>query len=224
VKTANKAFLEQVRELVNRADEIYKKDVASFPNIHFDRHLYQPLMVTDKQERMEATPPALNAGEAKFVRDLRDYLQSQKAEFEGKEVFLLRNLTRGRGIGFFEAGEGEAFYPDFILWVIHDQQQRVTFIDPHGLRMARGGFNDPKVRLHQNLKALEPTLQQQCAQWQVHLASFIVAPGSYEETKSFFGTGQHSREEFEEHNILFAEDSQHIGKLLQKVLEDGGSS
>jgi hypothetical protein len=224
VKTANKAFLKQVRELVNRADEIYKKDVTGFPNIHFARHLYQPILVTDEQERMETTPPALNEGEAKFVRDLRTYLQSQKSEFEGKEVFLLRNLTRGRGIGFFEAGEGEAFYPDFILWVIHDKQQRVTFIDPHGLRMARGGFNDPKVRLHKSIKALEPTLQPQCAQWQVHLASFIIAPGSFEETRKTFGTGQHSREEFEEHNILFSEDSQHIGKLLEKVLEDGGSA
>ena len=224
VKTANKAFLEQVRELVKRADEIYKKDVVNFPNIHFDRHLYQPLLVTDKQERMETTPPALNEGEAKFVRDLRAYLQSQKTEFEDKELFLLRNLTRGRGIGFFEAGEGEAFYPDFILWVIQDRQQRVTFIDPHGLRMARGGFNDPKVRLHKSLKALEPTLQQQCAQWQVHLASFIIAPGSYEETRNTFGTGQHSREDFEEHNILFSEDSEYIRKLLERVLEDDGSA
>jgi len=222
VNTANKVFLEQVRELVNCADEIYRKDVSTFPNIHFDRHIYQPLLVTDKQERMESTPAALNEGEAKFVRDLRSYLQTQKAEFEDKEVFLLRNLTRGRGIGFFEAGEGEAFYPDFVLWVIHDKQQRVTFIDPHGLRMARGGFNDPKVGLHQSLKALEPSLQQQCAQWQVYLTSFIVAPGSYEETRKSFGTGQHSQEEFEEHNILFAKDPQHIGKLLQKVLDSAG--
>jgi len=221
VKTANKGFLEQVRELVSRAEEIYKRDIDNFPNIHFDRHLYQPLLVTDKQELMEATPPALNEGEAKFVRDLRNYLQTHKAKFEGKQVFLLRNLTRGRGIGFFEAGEGEAFYPDFILWLIYDNQQRVTFIDPHGLRMARGGFNDPKVRLHESLKALESTLQ--CVQWQVHLNSFIVASGSYEETRKTFGTGQHSQEEFEEHNIFFAEDPEHIGKLFRKVLENGNA-
>jgi hypothetical protein len=213
VKTASDS-LKQVRELVKRADEIYKKDVATFPNIHFDRHLYQPLLVTDKQERMEATPPALNEGEAKFVRDLRSYLQTQKAEFEGKEVFLLRNLTRGRGIGFFEAGEGEAFYPDFILWVIDDQQQRVTFIDPHGLRMARGGFNDPKVRLHESLKALEPRLQKPCAQWQVHLASFILSTSPYDEIRGAFGTGRHSHDEFERHNILFTEDSTYIERLL----------
>ena len=115
---------------------------------------------------------------------------------------------------------GEAFYPDFILWLIHDKQQRVIFIDPHGLRMARGGFSDPKVRLHESLRVLEPRLQ--CAQWQVHLDSFIVAPGSYEETRKTFGTGQHSQEEFEQHHILFAQDPQHISKLLQKVLEGAG--
>jgi len=109
VKSSNRAFLEQVHQLVKCADEIYKKDVANFPNIHFDRHLYQPLLVIDKQERVEATPPALNEGEANFVCDLRAWLQSQKAEFADKEVFLLRNLTRGRGIGFFEAAPTEAF-------------------------------------------------------------------------------------------------------------------
>lgn len=220
VKTANRAFLEQVRELIKQAGEIYKRDVANFPNIHFDRHLYQPILVTDKQERMESTPPALNEGEAKFVRDLRTYLQSHKAEFEDKQVFLLRNLTRGRGIGFFEASEGEAFYPDFILWVIKGQQQQVTFIDPHGLRMARGGFNDPKVRLHKSLKALEPTLQQQCAQWQVHLASLILSTSSYEEARKTFGTGQHSREDFEDQNIFFCQDPDYIQKLLSRILED----
>ena len=219
VKTANKTFLEQVRELAKHADEIYRKDVADFPNIHFDRHLYQPLLVTDKLERMDSTPPALNEGEAKLVHDLRSYLQSHEAEFTDKEIYLLRNLSRGSGIGFFEAGEGEAFYPDFILWLIHDKQQRVIFIDPHGLRMARGGFNDPKVRLHESLKALEPTLQKQCAQWQVHLGSFILSTSPYDEIRVAFGTGQHSHEEFEEHNILFTEDPQHIGKLLQNALK-----
>jgi len=214
-------FANHVLELVKKADDLRKLDETQYPHIHFDRHLYQPLLATGSkvwQERMESTPPALNEGEAKFVRDLRSYLQTQKAEFEGKQVFLLRNLTRGRGIGFFEAG-----YPDFILWVIQDKQQWISFVDPHGLRYAEGGFNDPKVQLHTYLKDLEPTLQKQCAQWQVHLASFIVARGSFEETRSFFGTRQHSREEFEKHNILFSEDSQHIGNLLQKVLEDGGA-
>jgi len=221
VKTANNTFLAQVRDLVKRADEIYKKDIAAFPNIHFDRHLYQPLLVTDKLERMASTPPALNEGEAEFVHDLRTHLQSHKEEFADKAVYLLRNLARGRGIGLFEASEGEAFYPDFILWVIQDRRQWITFIDPHGVRMARGGFSDPKVRLHNSLKALEPTLQEQCIDWEVYLASFVVAPGSYQQTKTFFGTGHHTPEEFRQHHIIFAEDAQHIGTLLQEVMDAG---
>jgi hypothetical protein len=223
VKTANREFLEQVRELVQRADEIYMKDIADFPNIHFDRHLYQPLLVSDREERVEATPRGLNEGEAQFVDKLRLYLKSQREELAGKDIFLLRNLTRGRGIGLFESEEGEAFYPDFILWVIQDKHQWLTFIDPHGLRMARGGFNDPKIRLHESLKILEPALQRQCVQWQVHLASFIIAPGSYEETRKTFGTGQHSQVEFERHNILFCEDPQYIRKLFQKIFEGAGT-
>jgi hypothetical protein len=218
VKAANRAFLEDVHDLVQRADEVYQKDLADFPNIHFDRHLYQPLLVTDKQERLESAPAALNEGEAQFVRDLRAYLQSHKAEFEDREVFLLRNLTRGKGIGFFEAQSGEAFYPDFILWVIQDRQQWITFIDPHGLRMARGGFNDPKMKLHEDLRALEPALQAQCAGWQVHLTSFILSTSSFSEIGTTFGMGQHSKEEFEDHNILFTEDAAYSHQLFQKVV------
>ena len=214
---ARKDFAEIVRELVNEADEIYKQDVENFPSIHFDRHLYQPLLVSDAGERMETTPPALNEGEAQFVADLREYLERNTERFDGKEVFLLRNLTRGRGIGFFEASEGEAFYPDFILWVIEDGRQRIVFIDPHGLRMARGGFNDPKMCLHERLKALEPTLQEQCPQWRVHLASLILSTSPYDEIRRAFGTGQHTKGEFAEHNVLFTEDSGYIEKCMGRT-------
>jgi len=217
-------FAERVRELVNQADELYRRDVKGFPNIHFDRHLYQPLLVTDKQERLESTPPGLNEGEKKLVYDLREYLQQKNDELlEGKEVFLLRNLTRGRGIGFFEAGTGEAFYPDFILWVIEGAKQWIAFIDPHGLRYAEGGFNDPKIKLYKELNSLEPSLQRYCAQWQVHLTSFILSVKPYEEVRRLFGTGQHSREEFEGHNILFNQDPDYIQKLLSRALEDASA-
>jgi hypothetical protein len=216
-------FVEHVRELVERADELYTRDMKNFPNIHFDRHLYQPLLVADEKERLESVPPGLNEGERKFVDDLRKYVQQNGELLRDKEVFLLRNLTRGKGIGFFETGTGEAFYPDFILWVIENAKQWITFIDPHGLRYAKGGFNDSKIRLHADLKALELTLQQQCTQWQVYLSSFILSTSRYDEIKKIFPE-QYSQEEFEKHNILFIyDDSDYIRKLLRTVLEDADS-
>lgn len=51
--------------------------------------------------------------------------------FADKELYLLRNLSKGRGIGFFEAGN---FHPDFILWLISGGRQLIAFVDPKGIR------------------------------------------------------------------------------------------
>jgi hypothetical protein len=48
-------FADHVLELVKRADDLHKLDETRYPHIHFDRHLYQPLLATGNkvwQERM----------------------------------------------------------------------------------------------------------------------------------------------------------------------------
>ena len=50
---------------------------------------------------------------------------------QDKELYLLRNLSKGRGVGFFEAGN---FHPDFIVWLIADGQEYISFVDPKGIR------------------------------------------------------------------------------------------
>jgi len=93
----------------------------------FDRHLYQPLLHLGNGMDIEIKPVALNEGEKTFEEDLKDYYDENPAIFEGKELSLLRNRSRGNGISFFEAGN---FYPDFILWIVEDDQQHVAFVDP----------------------------------------------------------------------------------------------
>jgi len=161
-------------------------------------------------------PPGLNEGEARFVRDLRDYLQKNNECLKGKEIFLLRNLTRGKGIGFFDTKAGEAFYPDFILWVIEDNEQRIAFIDPHGLRMAQGGFLDPKIRLYEELKQLSGRLSPVDGRTRVYLTSFIISTTPFETASRVFGTDQ--KEEFYKNHILFQEDrSTYIEELLKAL-------
>ncbi len=210
-------FLARVKKLTKQAKQLYQRDVKDFPNIHFDRHLYLPLLLAHP-EIDAMTPPGLNKGEARFVRDLRDYLQKNKECLRGKEIFLLRNLTRGKGIGFFDTKAGEAPYPDFILWVIEDNEQRIAFIDSHGLRMARGGFNDPKIRLYKELEQLSQRLSPVDSGTRVYLTSFIISPTPFEELSRTFGTGQHQKEEFYDNHVLFQEDgSTYIEKLLKAV-------
>ncbi len=60
-------------------------------------------------------------------------------------------MSRGRGIGFFEAGN---FYPDFILWLLIGGKQYVSFVDPKGIRNLEGA-DDPKISFFQTVKQLE---------------------------------------------------------------------
>jgi hypothetical protein len=195
-----------VRELVKEADELYRKDVYKLPTVHFDRHLYQPLLAYDQQGRFKVTPKELNKGETQFVRDLKSFLTSNPQEHKGKEVFLLRNRSRGHGIGFFSPKEGEAFFPDFILWIIEDGAQMIAFIDPHGLGRARG-LGDPKIQLHQQLAQLQPELQKFCEAWRVKLTSFIVSPSAFAEVKRTSWVAAHSQEQFQAEHVFFQDGS-----------------
>ena len=80
---------------------------------------------------LEASPPALEKSEQEFVTDLRNYLSNLEiSNLTADQVFLLRNQSRGKGIGFYE---NEGFYPDFILWLLEKTLQRIVFIEPHGM-------------------------------------------------------------------------------------------
>jgi hypothetical protein len=116
---------------------------------------------------IEIKPVALNEGEKDFVKDLKKYYDENPETFEGKELYLLRNRSRGSGIGFFEAGN---FYPDFILWVVKDDLRHVAFVDPHG--MGREAIEDPKVLFYKEIKGIEEELGDP----EVVLDSFIVSP------------------------------------------------
>jgi hypothetical protein len=151
-----------------------------------------------------------NEGERDFVLDLQKFCESNegKAFLNGKELYLLRNMSRGRGIGFFEAGN---FYPDFILWLLVDGKQYVNFIDPKGLRNLEGP-DDPKIEFYLTIKELELPLNDPA----VVLNSFILSSTPLKQVK--WWNGGMAKEDFEARNVLFQrDDSNYIEKLLSKL-------
>jgi hypothetical protein len=133
--------------------------------IWFGRHLYEPLLYLD-QNIVEISPVALNKGERNLVEDVKTFHDDAPEFFADKELYLLRNLSKGRGVGFFEAGN---FHPDFILWLIVDNRQYIAFVDPKGIRNL--GFNDPKIQFSQTIKDIERRLGDPS----VTLSSFIIS-------------------------------------------------
>ena len=201
-------LIEEIRRLTE-TDALYDAETGEPARIHFDRHLYQPLLVDrahgDPPGDISTTPPRLNASEMRFVEDLRAYWADRKARnpTDTRQVFLLRNLSRGMGVGFFEEC---GFYPDFILWIKKDDVQRVVFIEPHGMMHAPAYAKDDKAQLHERLPALARAMEPPRGVSSVSLDSFIVSTTPYRELQRKYDDGSWTRKQFAENHILFQED------------------
>ncbi len=217
VPHADASLRKQIVELIEQQDKLYERRFGPLAGIHFDRHLYQPLLVEASESKITISPPPLNANERLFVNDLRAFWQNGGSELHaGEELFLLRNQGRGRGVGF--SLEGTGFYPDFILWMISGKRQRVVFVEPHGMMHAKAYEEDEKARLHERLPALaEGIASRSDAADKISLDCFIVSATPYNELRQRYGDGAWTQEDFARRHILFPGklgEYEYIGALL----------
>lgn len=180
--------------------------------VWFERHLYQPLLYLDSN-LVEISPAPLNKGEKLFVEDLRSFYDAEQAKgnasfFKGKELYLLRNLSKGRGVGFFEAGN---FHPDFIVWLLIGDRQHVVFVDPKGIRNI--GWTDPKIQFYQTIKDIEARL----GDTKVALDSFIVSNTPSHTMQMLWGK---KKAEMQHCHILFQEEDKdsYVRMMLGSVV------
>ena len=194
-------LLADITELIEEGQRIYERETDELPNVHFDRHLYQPLLV-QRYAKVTSKPPGLNESEQRFVEDLRTYCrQEQTGALANKEIFLLRNQGRGQGVGFFEQ---RGFYPDFILWVKEDDKQQIVFVEPHGMLHAGAYAHDDKARLHERLRELERQMAHtHSGAADVSLGSYIVSATAFEDLQPKYDDGTWDMERFATRHILF---------------------
>ena len=187
-------------------------------SIVFDQHLYQPLMHLKKgvdHDLIKVSPVHLNEGEREFVDDLRAYHSTDPDIINGKEVYLLRNLTRGKGVGFFEAGN---FFPDFILWIVAGDEQTIVFVDPKGIRNCEG-LKDPKIHFYQTVKEIEERMRVDGLAWadKVKLESFIISNTPLSAVRWWSGE---DKIDFTDYHVLFQKEDKkiYIETLFQRAL------
>jgi hypothetical protein len=202
------AKLKELKGLIERGD-IKPWEFRGMKAIWFGRHLYQPLLYLD-QHIVEISPAPLNKGERQFVEDLKAFHDNAGGFFADKELYLLRNLSKGRGVGFFEAGN---FHPDFILWLLIGGQQHVIFVDPKGIRNL--GATDPKIQFYQTIKEIE----QRLGDASVCLQSFIVSNTPSHTMKKLWNMDKPA---MAERHILFQEEDKDT--YVRSMLETVGSA
>jgi hypothetical protein len=191
-----------VEKLIDEVDRLYEKETGKLPRIHFDRHLYQPLLV-EQGDKVRMTPPGLNKSESQFVGDMKDYWEKEKGKLLATlEVFLLRNLSRGAGIGFFEE---RGFYPDFILWIMERKRQHIVFVEPHGMLHANAYIHDEKAHLHEALPDLAKDISARSKRKDITLDSYIVSATPYKDLRKKYGDETWDKKRFADAHILFLE-------------------
>lgn len=210
VDRSREALVSRLRELKEsiKRGEMEPWKFEGLEAVWYPAHLYQPLLSRKAgSDVAEVSPAPLNEGERAFVDDLKAFHHRHSGRFGDVEIYLLRNQSRGVGVGFFEAG---AFYPDFILWVLSGGQQHVIFVDPKGLRNL--GPSEEKIRFHEIIKEIEARLGDPS----VRLASFIVSNTPYHEMGRLWDM---DKAEMEARHILFREEDResYVGELFRKA-------
>lgn len=211
VEKSEEALITQLRQLGDElrrrtgvADKAYAGGQARLEVLSFKGHLYEPLIKASGAS-ISVRPVSLNDGEMRFVRRLKEYCAANPEEFEDRPLFLLRNMSRGRGIGFFEAGN---FHPDFIVWRIDGSKQRISFVDPKGIRQL-DTIEDPKIQFHRTIREIEARMGDP----DVSLRSYIVSGTSAAEMEMHWKV---TRQEMAERNILFDEDEGYVARLIRE--------
>lgn len=208
VEESQTEIIDKLKELKAKIDagELKSWQFGGLKALTFAQHLYEPLLHL-AGGALEISPVPLNQGERQFVEDLKAYCDSSPALLEGKELYLLRNLSKGRGVGFFEAGN---FHPDFIIWLIADGKEYISFVDPKGIRNL--GAQDPKIQFHKSIKEIETRLGDPA----VTLNSFVISNTPAHEMHLLWGV---DKAQMEAWHILFQKEDKdsYIGTMFNKL-------
>lgn len=173
------ALISKIRQLVEKAEsggeypEVLKSGKVKISFLKSAFHAYLPLLHAKPGAAVQITPLPLNEEEFKFVGYLKDVAENYKQDFlQDKEIYLMRNMSRGKGVSFFE---DYAFYPDFVVWIKDSKKQHILFIDPKGLARFDSSVKS-KVDLHTRIKDTEKKIQKTNPELFLHSYIWSVTP------------------------------------------------
>lgn len=208
VDAAKGELVKGVRELAAHP-EYQPARTLKMTAISTDAHAYKPLLHKAKDCEVTIQPVALDDNEKKVVDKLIKLARGSKSFLQGRELFLIRNLTRGRGMSFF----GDyAYYPDFIVWLKKNDEQHVIFLDPKGL-VIYGPRERRKVELHTEIKETEAQIRKTDPNLFLHAYILSVTPPAK------ISDQPKTKPEWAEQGVYFLDDNDCLEQIIKKVLE-----
>ena len=171
-------------------------------------HAYEPLLCARAGCEVEVRPAPLNRDEGEVVKELERLARKKDSRLGGRELFLIRNTSRGGGLSFFD---DFAYYPDFIVWLKGGAVQHMIFLDPKGL--ARLGPRErEKVRLHRGIKEVEKRAREKAPGLRLHAYILSATP------PDGIDDGKRAQGAWEKDGVYFLADRDCLGKVAAHAL------
>ena len=218
VDAAETRLIEGVRKLADTLPAGHRghRHHLKLSVLKIDAHAYQPLLHADEGCKVTIQPVALDRNEKTLVEALGDLAERGDPCLRGRELYLIRNLSRGRGVSFFD---DHTYYPDFIVWLVDDDSQHVVFLDPKGL-VRYGPKERRKVKLHTEIKQIEERVRVSEPELRLHAYVLSATPSDK------IGDELRPREEWERQGVYFLSEpdclKQVIGHALSSVAATPG--
>jgi hypothetical protein len=185
--------------------------------IRFDESIYEPLLYVSDDTACATIPMGLVKSERDFVVSLVKFVNAGGFSEYKAEMFVLRNASRGKGMGFAEA---ENFHPDFLLWLCRGSTQAILFVEPHGLAHETEGFESAKIGFAKTVKGIEKRLGDP----HLRLMASVI---SQTPRANIPWIRDVDTSTIDEYNLHFAEDPDHVSAIVKKglrILDESASS
>ncbi|MBM7581854.1 superfamily II DNA or RNA helicase [Caldicoprobacter guelmensis] len=233
-KEGSKGYMIQVdkreRQIINHVKKLIsdfknlldeQDDDKVLPRLYFETHLFVPILLKKKikdEEKIKLSPEGLNESEAKFLKDLKSFLQCNNEMIRDTEIYLLRNFPKS-GVGF--QLEWARFYPDFIMWLKKGERQTIVFIDPKGLEHDKSLDNEKILFAGGCLDNSDDivtikTIERKINNPKIRLESFILSITPYRELVEGLAK-KPSKDDYERHHVLFLDDEKWCEKLFRTI-------
>ena len=214
VEASEQQLISDARELAKCVREGQLDDLKPwYSNLNIgvvqtkNRHAYQPLLYAGDKRVVMVQPIPLNVNEKRVVEKLAVLADGDDC-LQGKDLFLIRNLTRGRGVSFFD---DYGYYPDFIVWLKDATLQHLLFLDPKGLSRF-GRREQKKVQLHHEIKKVEQQVRKEDPD--LRLRAYVLSVTRHSEIDD---PEQRTLSEWKQDGVYFLNDDPHC---LKEVIED----
>ena len=207
IDAAKTCLIQGVRDLKKDLREGYYENLK-LSVLKIGAHAYVPLLHADKDCKVTIQPVALDRNEKTVVEALNNLAKAGDPCVQGKELYVIRNLARGRGVSFFD---DYTYYPDFIVWLIDSDTQHVIFLDPKGL-VRYGPKEREKVKLHTEIKQMEERVRVSDPDLRLHAYVLSVTPPDQ------IGDKRRPREEWKRQGVYFLSDPDCLKQVIGQAL------